>query len=154
MAVNTCSVAASIYNTCKQKIIKLLSGPNPLTDKHYLTWITHNVVYITLVWFPLTHLFSCLFFRRFHFSLIFVLTWGITMKIRRSGPFCAIPVIADAIHICLQNCFNPNYYILTFSQFVCLFVFFFFLLRLIFRFNKFVIFQTFYSFLWLVFMAK
>ena len=90
--------------------------------KHYLTWITHNVfmwtcvsvftyvcmsvgvciyicIYITVFSFDLS---MFMFFSRLLLSIIFVLTWGTTMKIRRFCPFCAIPAIAYAIHIFLQ----------------------------------------------------
>ena len=120
--------------------------------QEHLTWITHNVfmwicvsifIYVCmsvgvciftyayiLVYFPLTYTFSCCcccsFFPRLSFSLIFVLTWGTTKKIRRFCPFCAILAIVDAIHICLQYYFNFTFYILTFNQFVYLFVCFLF----------------------------
>ena len=63
------------------------------------------------VCFPLPYPFSCLCVCVFFFllllsrlpSLIFVLTWGTTMKLRRFCAFCAIAVIVDAIHICLQR---------------------------------------------------
>ena len=42
------------------------------------------------------------FFSPLPFSLFFVLTWGITMKIRRFCPFYAIPAIVNDIHICLR----------------------------------------------------
>ena len=106
--------------------------------KHYLSWIIHNVymkicvslyrficpwvcvciyiwIYINVfLWFIHFHVF----FSHSPFSLIFVLTWGNTMEIRRFCPFCAISVIADAIHICLQWYFIFNFHILT-SLFVC-----------------------------------
>ena len=88
--------------------------------KHYLTWIIHvymwicvqylylyvctfvGVLYIYISVFSFDLSILMFFFSRLPFSLIFALTWGITMKIRGSCPSCAMPVIVDAIHICPQ----------------------------------------------------
>ena len=88
----------------------------------------------------------------FTLSFHFVLTWGTTMKIKLFCPFWAIRAIVYAIHICLQSHFKFNSYTLTFSP-VFLFSFFF-VLRLISLFGKFLNFHLVYSFLWFVFMAK
>ena len=90
--------------------------------------------------FLLTYPFSC-FFPSLPFSLIFVLTCGTTMKIRRFFPFCAIPVIL-LLMLFIFVCSN-----ISTSAFIFSLLTSFFLLRLIFRFNKFVIFQVSYSFL-------
>ena len=137
--------------------------------KHYLTWMTYVYmcicvyvciclsvcgcvyiyigIYINVFSFDLSIL--TLFCSCLAFPLIFVLTWGTITKIRRFYPLYTLPAIIDAIHICLQYYFNFNIYILIF-QLIC----FVFLLRLIFRFNKFVIFQFLYSFLWFVFYGE
>ena len=95
------------------------------------------------------YIYIGIYISAFSFDLsILTLFWTVT-KIRRFYPFYALPAIIDAIHICLQYYFNFNIYILTFQP-IC----FVFLLRLIFRFNKFVIFQFLYSFLWFAFYGE
>ena len=132
----------------------------------YIWLCVHGCVY-TYMWmytgvfsFDLSILmFLFCFFSRLPFSLIFVLTWGTTMTIRHFCPFCAIPAIADAIHILSAVILSLQllyFNFLTSLCFVCFsfIIIIFVLLRLIFRFNKFVIFQFLYSCLWFVFMAK
>ena len=119
-------------------------------------WVgVYTYVFVVVCFLWLIHSNIFVFFPRLRFSLIFILTWGTTMKLRLFCPFCTIPAILDTIHICLQQYLNFNFYILTFNQFVCLF---FFLLRLIFDIINlqfyYRIFQVLYSFLWFVFMAK
>ena len=129
-------------------------------SKSTLTWIMNVYLYVNMfvclwvcVYFIHVSLDQCVFLCLIHShvcvcvcvffllllllsrlpSLIFVLTWGTTMKLRRFCAFCAITVIVDAIHICLQRLYF-NFSFLDFN-----FLIFFFLLRLI-RFNKFVVF--------------
>ena len=104
-------IGPSVWNSLRDKIKKA----NNLIAHNVFLWICVSVftyVYMpvgvfiytyacTLVCFPSTYPFSC-FFSCLPFSLIFVLTWGTTMKIRRFCRFCAMPAIVDAIHICLQ----------------------------------------------------
>ena len=96
-----------------------------------------------------------LFFSRSPFSFIFVLAWGTTMKIRRFWPFCFPSHSLCYYHICLQEYFKFNFYILNFNHFVCLFVCLFvcFLLGCYLHLTNFIIFQALHSFLWLVFMV-
>ena len=114
-------------------------------------FILRFVFLFCFVFFVLFFLFVC-FLPSFHCSLISVLTWGTTMKIRLFRPFCAISANVHDAHICLQYYFNFNF--LTVCLFICLFVCLFFSLKLIFRFRKFCIFQALFSFFWLVFTVK
>ena len=61
-------------------------------------WLVHSQVVV------LFFLFVCFIFcfPSLPLSLIFILSWGTTMKIRWFCPFCAIPANDDAIQICLQ----------------------------------------------------
>ena len=111
--------------------IKKTNSLNTFKDmsKSTLTWIMNVYLYVNMfaclwvcVYFIHVNLDQCVFLCLIHShvcvcvcvfflllllsrlpSLIFVLTWGTTMKLRRFCAFCAIAVIVDAIHICLQR---------------------------------------------------
>ena len=107
----------------------------------YLYLYTYQCIF---VWVIYSHFFSHL-----PFSLICVLTWGAAMKIRCLYRFMLFISVNSNI---LTSAFI-FYFLTSLLVFIVCF-YYFFLLRLIFRFNKFVIFQSLYSFLWLVFIAK
>ena len=116
-------IGPSIWNSLPYSTTKAnnLNTFKHNVKKHYLTWITHNVfmwicpsvfiyVYmsVSMCVYTYAYILVCLiypcscFFSRLPLSLIFLLTRGTTKQIRRFCPFCAIPAIAYAIHMCLQ----------------------------------------------------
>ena len=120
-------IGPSIWNSLPGSIktANILTLSNIMSQGHYLTWITHNVimwicvcvsvyVYISvgvciytyayiLAYFPLTYSFSCCWV---FFSLTLFSHFRSNLREhnenRRFYPFCAIPATVDAIHICLQ----------------------------------------------------
>ena len=88
---------------------------------------------------PFIH--SHIFFPRLPFSLIFVKTWGTTVKIRHVCSFFTIPYIVGAVDILSTVIFNFSFFTLTFQP-VCFFVVYFVVVVVFLcSFNKFVIFQ-------------
>ena len=102
-------------------------------------WVSvyiHIYTYACILVYFFFDSFILKFFSYLSLSLIFVLTWGTTMKVRRFCPFCTIPTNVDTICICLQYFFNFNFCISTFNQF-----FFFFYVGQYSDFTNFVIFE-------------
>ena len=95
-----------------------------------------SVFFFDLPIYPFSYIFPCL-----PFSLIFVKTWGTTVKIRRVCSFFTIPYIVGAVDILSTVIFNFSFFTLTFQP-VCFFVVYFVVVVVVLcSFNKFVIFQ-------------
>ena len=165
MGQKTIYIGSSIWNSLPDLIKKanILSTLKDNVKKHHLTWITHDVfmwICVSVFIYAFMSVAVCIYL--YAYILVFSFDLSILMSVFFSFTHFShcrsdlrghnenkafLPVLCYPSHCW---CYS---YILTFNQFVCLFVCLF-LLRLIFRLNKFVIFQALYSFLWLVFMTK